>query len=472
MPHIGEIESFVFRYKEAELKVSLKGGNMNGLMEKLYACIQKQGWFSYGRVYKQMAWLYAGNSQEIEGAVKHYYISNLKNSLAVAITGLLLGGILLFADAGKEKNELTVVRNSYGEEETTYTIRYQDADDNWQELPLIVEAVQYRDAELESVFQAAFQYLEKTILGSNAQAEQIQTDLNLITNVPESGITVRWSSDNYEILDEKGVVHNEGLTEVQVVNLKAELQYEEVQKSKEYRLIIYPKELTEADIQRQELLAELTSIAQEHVYEKEFTIPTQLQGVKLRLNSSIASRGIILIIMGIGMAVLLWLRQQENLQTQRKRQQKELQREYAGMVNQILLYIGAGTTIKGAFERILLQYEKRPEVKGALYRNLLIMQNEMHAGISQGQAYLNMGRRTGLLSYIRLTTLLAQQIQKGSSNLTLQLEQEQHAAFEQRKEQAKKYGEEAGTKLLFPMIILMVISMILVVGPAVLNVTL
>ena len=100
------------------------------------------------------------------------------------------------------------------------------------------------------------------------------------------------------------------------------------------------------------------------------------------------------------------------------------------------------------------------------------MQNEMHAGISQGQAYLNMGRRTGLLSYIRLTTLLAQQIQKGSSNLTLQLEQEQHAAFEQRKEQAKKYGEEAGTKLLFPMIILMVISMILVVGPAVLNVTL
>ena len=142
------------------------------------------------------------------------------------------------------------------------------------------------------------------------------------------------------------------------------------------------------------------------------------------------------------------------------------------MVNQILLYIGAGTTIKGAFERILLQYEKRPEAKGALYRNLLIMQNEMHAGISQGQAYLNMGRRTGLLSYIRLTTLLAQQIQKGSSNLTLQLEQEQHAAFEQRKEQAKKYGEEAGTKLLFPMIILMVISMILVVGPAVLNVTL
>lgn len=184
---------------------------MNGLMEKLYACIQKQGWFSYSRVYKQMAWLYAGNSQEIEAAVKHYYISNLKKSLAIAITGLLLGGILLFADAGKEKNGLIVVRNPYGEEETTYTIRYQDADDNWQELPLILEAVQYRDAELESVFQAVFQYLEKTMLGSNAQAAQIQTDLNLITNVPESGITVRWSSDNYEILDGNGVVHNEGL---------------------------------------------------------------------------------------------------------------------------------------------------------------------------------------------------------------------------------------------------------------------
>ena len=42
-------------------------------------------------------------------------------------------------------------------------------------------------------------------------------------------------------------------------------------------------------------------------------------------------------------------------------------------------------------------------------------------------------------------------------------------AFEQRKQQARKNGEEVGTRLLFPMILLMIISMIIVAGPAVMN---
>ena len=40
-------------------------------------------------------------------------------------------------------------------------------------------------------------------------------------------------------------------------------------------------------------------------------------------------------------------------------------------------------------------------------------------------------------------------------------------AFEERKNMAKKYGEEAGTKMLFPMIVMLVVVMGIIMLPAV-----
>lgn len=166
---------------------------------------------------------------------------------------------------------------------------------------------------------------------------------------------------------------------------------------------------------------------------------------------------------------MLWMRPKEVIGKQVKKRKQALLREYPNLVNQLLLYIGAGTTIKGAFERMLRRYEQKGETTGCLYQELKYMWNDMKLGCSQEQAYINMGRHIGLLPYMKFTTLLVQQIQKGSGGITLLLEQEEHIAFEQRKQQARKNGEEVGTRLLFPMILLMIISMIIVAGPAVMN---
>lgn len=444
---------------------------MKKWLEKVYRYVKRKGWISYDKVYRHMAELHVGNRQEIEARVDHYYIENGKKTIVIAMISVLAGGVVCLADTVNEKNGIWVMRNDYGEEESTCTLIYQDKNHGWQELSLTVEAVQYREEELVTEFQEGFLYLEETFLGDNPSMEEIRTDLELITSIPDSGITVQWSSSDYELLDVKGVVHNESIQQVQTVELMAQLEYGEVQQSKEYVLTIYPRQVTESEAEGQAVLSEIMQIAQAHPYEKKFQIPSEIQGVPIRTQASPISRGVVVIIVGIGVSGLLWLRQKEDMKKQMRQRKEELQREYSGMVNQLLLYMGAGATIKGAFERILQQYEKQSKTQGALYQELLIMWNEMRAGVSQGQAYLNMGKRTGLLSYMRFTNLLAQQVQKGDPRLALQLEQEEHAAFERRKEQAKKYGEEAGTKLLIPMIMLMVISMILVVGPAILNFT-
>lgn len=57
---------------------------------------------------------------------------------------------------------------------------------------------------------------------------------------------------------------------------------------------------------------------------------------------------------------------------------------------------------------------------------------------------------------------------KGTRGITVLLEQEAQNAFEERKHAAKRYGEEAGTKLLFPMMLMLGIVMVILLVPAVL----
>ena len=64
---------------------------------------------------------------------------------------------------------------------------------------------------------------------------------------------------------------------------------------------------------------------------------------------------------------------------------------------------------------------------------------------------------------------MTQNLRKGTRGLGLLLEQEAADAFEERKNLAKKYGEEAGTKLLLPMMIMFGIVVAVIMVPAMMS---
>ena len=69
--------------------------------------------------------------------------------------------------------------------------------------------------------------------------------------------------------------------------------------------------------------------------------------------------------------------------------------------------------------------------------------------------------------YLKFSSLIVQNLRKGSKEIVKLLELEAIDAFEERKNMAKKYGEEAGTKMLFPMIVMLVVVMGIIMLPAV-----
>lgn len=70
------------------------------------------------------------------------------------------------------------------------------------------------------------------------------------------------------------------------------------------------------------------------------------------------------------------------------------------------------------------------------------------------------------MSYRTLSALLVQHLQKGSQGIELMLEEEAEKAQEMRKQQARIQGEQASTKLLFPMVLMLLIVFVILLVPA------
>ena len=93
----------------------------------------------------------------------------------------------------------------------------------------------------------------------------------------------------------------------------------------------------------------------------------------------------------------------------------------------------------------------------------------MKSGIPEAECYERFGSRCGLQLYLKFGSLLSQNLKKGTKGLRDVLYTESAVAFENRKREARKKGEEAGTKLLVPMFMMLGDVLLIVVVPAFLS---
>ncbi len=86
----------------------------------------------------------------------------------------------------------------------------------------------YAEEEIGEQLSKAAEELPAQILGENKSLDEVRSDLNLIMEIPHTGISVSWELDNYEVMNSRGVLKQEKLTEEgTLVKLTAVLRYDE-----------------------------------------------------------------------------------------------------------------------------------------------------------------------------------------------------------------------------------------------------
>jgi tight adherence protein C len=130
-------------------------------------------------------------------------------------------------------------------------------------------------------------------------------------------------------------------------------------------------------------------------------------------------------------------------------------------------------TIKQAWIKIAEDYKsldsQRRGIKRYAYEEMLTTVRELKLGMPENISYEQYGSRTGLIPFIKFSSLITQNLKKGTKGFTELLMQEAREAFEDRKEIAKRLGEEAGTKLLIPMMIMLIIVFLIIMIPSFLS---
>lgn len=411
----------------------------------------------------------------VEQQIREHYLSLYSTLLLVVFVGDLLCVAVWAGAHGNAKliDGSLLFRKAYGEGDVEVDLLAEIPGIQEESFTYLVEERKFTGEELEKQFAEVKKLLPEAILGENDCLEDVRKDLRLVTELKGYPFRITWESGAYSLVNSDGKVHNEELAQGEIVTLTARFRYEDWVREEEFFVqvnpVIYtPQEAVRAGIE--ELLREREKSTENA---EVMTLPERIGTEPLVWKEIIEdSSGYFLLLVLFAAGVLYWGRARE-LDQRLEARKRELLLDYPEIVNKLALYMGAGMTIRNAFLKMGEDYKRQREVRRKyVYEEILITCYELQGGKSETEAYDHFGKRCKVQSYIKLSALLSQNIRKGSNDLLRMLRQEAENAFVQRKNLAKKLGEEAGTKLLLPMMMMLCIVMVIIMIPAYFSFTL
>lgn len=174
---------------------------------------------------------------------------------------------------------------------------------------------------------------------------------------------------------------------------------------------------------------------------------------------------------GLFIAMLLGITMDSEVNRKCKKRNQQVMLDYPELINKLVLLLGAGMTVKRAWEKIVLEYEEKRKSNQIelhyAYEEMRVTYHELCNGTNEVYAYERYGRRMKETPYIKLASLLGQNVSKGVRGVLDSLEQEAITAIQHRKEIAKRLGEEAATKMLLPMGMMLLIVLVMIMVPAI-----
>ncbi|OGO76584.1 MAG: hypothetical protein A2Y23_05300 [Clostridiales bacterium GWB2_37_7] len=155
----------------------------------------------------------------------------------------------------------------------------------------------------------------------------------------------------------------------------------------------------------------------------------------------------------------------KDLDNKLKKKYELIRADFPDMISKLVLLVNAGMTINRAWEKICSETKK----KSPLYQELKITYLQIQGGKPEVEAYEEFARRCRVREITKFVTLIIQNLKKGSDDMVPLLRLQAEECWELRKMRARQLGEEASAKLIIPMMIMFVGILIIVVLPAVLQ---
>lgn len=407
-----------------------------------------------------------------EKSMAQYYVQKIKNFLLIFYAGNIIALTISISSvrSGNICNENSVMKNAFGQGEKVIQTQCISEDGTTEDIEVVVEECCYTPEELELLFGEATHILEKKLAENTDDFNHVSKDLKLPDFLEGYPFQLKWESSDYFLMDHKGCIQKENISpEGELAVLSCTFYCQEWERQYQIPVKIFPPDYSEKEKWKKEIQKELMRVKKEQKYEKELILPLKITGKNVQWKEIKTNQSFILMILFVITGILIYYLRDQELYQETERRKDEMSKEYPVLINRLILYLGAGMALKSAWFKIAYDYQKNKKKNNYVYEEMMFTCHEIKSGVSENSAYEKFGDRCGLQEYTRLAGLLNQSVKKGNSALLKDMHQEAVRAQEERKNYVRKKGEEAGTKLLLPMTMMLGVVMVLIMLPAFLS---
>lgn len=387
---------------------------------------------------------------------------NNKRKVVIAFVGLLVLSIL--SDFTQERliKDGSINRAEIGGKKEEVVLEVE-VDGNVKDYTLEIMPAQPTKEEAGKYFDAAIAEIDMDFQDFEDKIPKKDSYLDGVVkakwNILPRGYLAGDGSIRYEQLNEEG----------QLMQTSVMLSCGNYERVYNFSFWILPKILSQEEKNMQQL-EEYLREQMEQEGSKQIELPTQLNGTQLKWSRKQEYKTPIIFLLEIIALGLLWLSIKEKRKKEEQQKMLQMEREYPNIVNQLSFLLGAGMTIRQAWNRISVQYVfKRKEgmmKENMVYEAITRMNRRLSEGESERSVYQQFMQEIPATSYRRLMRMLLGSMEKGMLGLCERLEEESRLAYEKRVVQAKKLGEEASTKMLLPLMMMLTVVMGIVILPA------
>lgn len=138
---------------------------------------------------------------------------------------------------------------------------------------------------------------------------------------------------------------------------------------------------------------------------------------------------------------------------------EEMLSDFSNVVSKLALLTNAGMIMGEAWEEVAFTGET------TLYKEMQTTVSEMNNGVSEMDALFSFGTRCIIPEIKKFTSTIVQGIVKGNSELTFMLQEQSKEVWAAKKQNVRRQGEKAASKLLIPILIMFVGILIMILIP-------
>ncbi len=400
-------------------------------------------------------------------AIENFQLKQITILYRGALLCILVAVCLSVYVAGYHKS-FAYVRNSFGQGEQEITLQL-DKDGEKEQLTIILEERQLTGKEEDEIFQAFFQEIKKKMVGENKSLSQVNQSLNFVDSMEGYPFEIRYEPVDIRFIDWSGNLGEEALSLKKGESIKTSIivqaSYKSYMREEQMDIVIIPQKKEEVSW-RKKLESYLIGKEEKSRNQETFVLDDHWDGIKISDPTDGAPwRVLVFIVLTI---LGLLLRNHSVLKEEKEKRQKENMEDFPLIVHLLTLYMGVGLSFSSAVARIAQDYQafhKKKEERYA-FEQICLMDYSLHMGMRPKEVCQEWGNHFDEKIYAKFAMLLSQSFSKGAKEINHMMEEEQEDALQVQLDLVRKEGEEASTKLIFPMIVLLCIIMVMVMFPA------